>query len=198
MKPWSCAVALLSLSVGVHADDAPLRQQAEKGLRRAVEYFRKNVAVEGGSLWRYSDDLNKREGEGKATATQAWVQPPGTPSVGLAYLAAYEAIGNRYYLESARESAMALVKGQLRSGGWDYRIEFDPKARRGHAYRIDRDNEKGKNVSTLDDNTTQAAVRLLMRVDFALKRDDRAIHEAAMFALESLLKAQYPNGAWPQ
>jgi hypothetical protein len=126
------------------------------------------------------------------------VQPPGTPSVGLAYLAAYEATGDRYYLESARESATALVKGQLRSGGWDYRIEFDPKLRENYPYRVEKNNAKGRNVSTLDDNTTQSALRLLMRVDVALKREDRAIHEATLFALESLLKAQYPNGAWPQ
>jgi hypothetical protein len=50
----------------------------------------------------------------------------------------------------------------------------------------------------LDDNTTQAAIRLLMRVDQALGFKDAAVHESARFALASLLAAQYPNGAWPQ
>ena len=36
-----------------------------------------------------------------------------------------------------------------------------------------------------------------MRVDRTLDFKDAAIHEAALFALDSLLKAQYPNGAWP-
>ncbi|MDA2927101.1 polysaccharide lyase [Acidobacteria bacterium AH-259-G07] len=154
--------------------------------------------MQGGYLWRYSEDLARREGERKATATMAWVQPPGTPSVGMVYLSAYEATGDAYYVEAARETAHALVKGQLRSAGWDYQIEFDPELRKHYAYRIDTGNEGGRNVSTLDDNTTQAALRLLMRVDRALDFKDKKIHEAVEYALTGLLKAQYPNGAWPQ
>src|SRR4030095_15734276 len=37
-----------------------------------------------------------------------------------------------------------------------------------------------------------------MRVDLSLNQKDAAIHETAVYALESLLKAQYPNGAWAQ
>jgi len=96
-------------------------------------------------------------------------------------------------------TARALVKGQLASGGWDYRIEFDPAKRKANAYRVDgAPSERARNVSTLDDNTTQSAVRYLMHVDRALEFKDKEIHEAALFALDSLVKAQYPNGAWPQ
>src|SRR5215510_1801902 len=173
--------------IGVaRADEPELREKASAGLKRAVEYYRKNVATEGGYLWRYSDDLARREGEAKATATQVWVQPPGTPAVGMAYLAAHRATGDAYYLEAATEVARALVKGQLRSGGWDYKIEFDPKLRKDHAYRADG-GKGGRNVTTLDDNNTQEAIRFLMRVDLALKQKDAAIHEAAVFALDSLL-----------
>jgi len=41
-------------------------------------------------------------------------------------------------------------------------------------------------------------VRFLMRVDRELKFEDKRLHEAARFALDQLIKAQYPNGAWPQ
>jgi PelA/Pel-15E family pectate lyase len=191
-------LSLLACAVPSRGADEPLRDQAAKTLRKGVDFFRKQVATEGGYLWRYSADLKRREGENKATDTQAWVQPPGTPSVGMAYLAAFEATADRYYLDAARETAHALVRGQLRSGGWDYRIEFDPKARKKAAYRTDRGNEKGRNVTTLDDNTTQAALRLLMFVDRALGFKDEKVHEAALFGLDSLLMAQYPNGAWPQ
>jgi PelA/Pel-15E family pectate lyase len=37
-----------------------------------------------------------------------------------------------------------------------------------------------------------------MRVDRALDFKDAQIHDAARFALDSLVSAQYPNGAWPQ
>jgi hypothetical protein len=181
----------------VSADEPTLREKAVAGLRRAVEYHRKTVATEGGYLWRYSNDLARREGERKATVSQVWVQPPGTPSVGFAYLAAYDATGDAYYLDAATEVAHCLVRGQLRSGGWDYHIEFDPKLRPTYAYRVDGQTG-GRNVTTLDDNTTQAAIRLLMRVDAALKNKDAVIHNAARYSLDSLLKAQYPNGAWAQ
>src|SRR5262245_27243101 len=144
------AIILLALAASTWAAraDDDLREKASASLRKAVEYYRKNVATEGGYLWRYSDDLVRREGEAKATATQVWVQPPGTPAVGMAYLSAYHATGDTYYLEAATEVARALVRGQLRSGGWDYRIEFDPKLRKDHAYRADN-GTGGRNVSTL-------------------------------------------------
>ncbi len=178
--------------------DAPSAEEAAAALRKAVDFYRNEVSAEGGYLWRYSEDLATREGEGKANASTVWVQPPGTPSVGFAYLDVYELTGDRYYLEMAQDAAHALVKGQLESGGWEYRIHYDPKRRTDYAYRVPPNGETRFNTSTLDDNTTQAALRLLMRVDQALDFKDEAVHEAALYTLEKLLGAQYPNGAWPQ
>src|SRR5688572_21273202 len=195
---WS---ALVLLWVGsAMAQEADLPAQARAGLRRAVEFFRKEVAVQGTYLWQYSEDLSKREGEGKATVTQGWVQPPGTPSVGLVFLDAFEATGDAYYLEAARETAHGLIQGQLKSGGWTYMIEFDPTARKRFQYRtsINLPAKNARNVTTLDDGTTQTAVRFLARFDRVVKGEDKKVREALDYALESLLKAQYPNGAWPQ
>ena len=196
-------VAILSAGLWVPcpspAGSDPLtKQQAARALRKAVGFFRTEVSASGGYLWRYSEDLARREGEGKASETMVWVQPPGTPTIGGAFLEAYELTGDDYYLEAARETAYALVRGQLQSGGWDYRIEFDPQQRKRYAYRVDKDQRTGRNTSTLDDDTTQSAMRFLMRVDQTLGFKDEKIHQAAEFALKSLLKAQYPNGAWPQ
>ena len=140
---------------------------------------------------------------GRKVAKKVEVQRDGTPFVGMAYLDAYEATRDGYYLEAAREVARALVKGQYCSGGWDYFIEFDVQKRAQYPYRADERCGEGtparpERTTTLDDNVTQAAVRLLMRVDRDLGFNDAAIHEAAFFALDSLIKAQYPNGAWPQ
>ena len=44
----------------------------------------------------------------------------------------------------------------------------------------------------------QAALRCLMLTDKALEFTDAAIHDAAVYGLDRLLAAQYPNGAWPQ
>ena len=198
-KLISVSVVIIGMfSLSVNAGEVTLKDKCSKAMRRATNFFRTQVSAEGGYLWRYSEDLSRREGEGKATDTMVWVQPPGTPSVGMVYLTAYEATNDSYYLDAARDVAYALVKGQLRSGGWDYRIEFDPKRRQRYAYRVDPHKKGARNVSTLDDNNTQSAVRLLMRVDQALDFKDEKIHEAVEFALSTLLKVQYPNGAWPQ
>ena len=179
-------------------DVSAVRNEVETALAKAANFFRHHVAVERGYVWRSGVDLTLREGEGRVPAERVWVQPPGTPSVGLAYLAAYEATDDEEYLEAARETAHCLVRGQLRSGGWDYFIEFDPSVRERFAYRSNAPGDDQRNVSTLDDNTTQAALRLLIRVDVVLDRQDAAIREAVDYALEQLLTIQYPNGAWPQ
>ena len=94
------------------------------------------------------------------------------------------ATGDRFYLDAARDVALALVKGQYCSGGWDYFIEFDPQKRAQFPYRADGRCRAGgpsrnpERPTTLDDNVTQAAVRLLMRVDRELGFTDRAIHDA--------------------
>jgi len=77
---------VLALVATSEAADDSLRDRAAQGLRKACDFFQNEVSCEGGYLWRYSEDLQKREGEGKATATVVWVQPPGTPSVGMALL----------------------------------------------------------------------------------------------------------------
>ncbi len=193
----SSACLLVVVSTAIFADE-PLQDDASQSLKKAVGYFREHVASGGGYLWMYSADLSKREGEGVADDQTVWIQPPGTPSVGLVYLDAYDATGDKFYLETALEVGDCLVRGQLRSGGWDYRISFDPKQRKKYSYRVDPPTENARNTTTLDDNNTQAALRFMMRLDQTLGFKNKRIHEATEFALSSLLKAQYPNGAWPQ
>lgn len=196
--------SLLPLLCGVPLQgDEALQRNAVETMVKAASYFRGQVATNGGYLWLYESDLSRREGEGIASPTTIWVQPPGTPAVGMAFLRAWEATGDTLFLDGAVESARALAWGQLASGGWDYRIDFDPEASGQWHYR--RDVEQGdratgdrRNRSTLDDDNTQSALRLLMQVDRQLDFTDAQVHRAVLYGLESLLEAQYPNGAWPQ
>lgn len=179
--------------------DQALRKEAEEGLRRAILFFDQQVARHGGYVYQYSADLKEREGEGMAGPDEVWVQPPGTPAVGLAMLKAYERTGAPEFLEAARHAGECLIRGQLRSGGWASSIDFSDAGRRKYAYRMNPDRPKpGDNWTTFDDNKTQSALTFLMRLDQATKFRDERIHEATQFALEAVLKAQYPNGAWPQ
>lgn len=196
-----CLLALM-MGTSVSADDA-LKTQAKETMVKATQFFRSEVATEGGYLWAYKPDFSYRQGENPASETTIWVQPPGTPSIGMVYLEAYEATGDTLFLNGAVNAARALVWGQLASGGWDYRIDFDPEESKRWHYRRDvlaGDKETGerRNRTTLDDNNSQSAFQLLMRVDKVLGFKDETIHGAVMYGLDALLKAQYPNGAWPQ
>lgn len=174
----------------------PLRDPAAAALKKAVEHYRTRVARHGGYVYYTSLDLAERWGEGKATPDQVWVQPPGTPTVGMAFLAAYAATGGRECLDAAREAGAALVHGQLQSGGWTNLVDFGGGGRRAGRYR----NGKGGswNTSSLDDGQTQSALLFLVRLDAALESRDAAVRDAAEYGLSALLKAQFPNGGFPQ
>jgi hypothetical protein len=186
------------------AGESPQGESVRAALRRACQFYHDQCGKHGGYVWRYSRDLRLSEGEGEAGPDTVWVQPPGTPAIGMAFLEAYDATGEQPYLDWGREAAQALVRGQLQSGGWYYRIEFDPAERASWGYRDNsafRPSSRRKNstnITTLDDDTTTAALRLLIRVDQRLDQSDAAIHESAQFALKTLLSAQYPSGGWYQ
>jgi PelA/Pel-15E family pectate lyase len=197
---------LFSLAVPMQLRAGVSRAAAESSLLKATGFLG-SLATEGGYLWWYAPDLKERWGEGKATATQIWVQPPGTPAVGMALLRAWETTKNPRHLLAAEAAALALARGQLASGGWDYLVEFDPKARRKWAYRTDRAADANasslKNTTTFDDDNTQSALRFLMAYLDAAKdqeagRERQTIRAAAEYGLAKMLEAQYPNGAWPQ
>lgn len=182
--------------VAARTEDAPSREQARAAMKRAARFYHDTLALRGGYVYYYSPDLQRRLGEGVASPEQIWVQPPGTPTVGLAYLRAYEATGDKFYLDAATEAAEALIYGQLASGGWTNAVDFNPRGSRVALYRNGKG--QGKNYSTLDDGISQGAIRLLMHVDRAHQFENEQIHEAAQFALAALLKAQFPCGAFPQ
>lgn len=176
-----------------------LQTKARQALLKATNFFHSQVAVEGGYVYRVSEDLKYREGEGIADSQTVWVQPPGTPAVGLAYLQAHERTGEASILAAARDAAHCLVRGQLHSGGWQDHIDFSEDLRRKLAYRVDGPaGKKARNISTFDDDKTQSAVRFLIAYDQATKFSDAKVHEAVLFALESILKSQFPNGGFAQ
>lgn len=182
------------------AAENDLRAQAYSALNRGVAFYHQKVASHGGYVYFYSADLSKQEGEGKTTRETVWVQPPGTPSVGEAFLQAHLLTKDPACLAAAKDAAECLLQGQYRSGGWNASIEFDPAERAKQAYRVDppAPKKRQRNTSSLDDDKTQSALRFLMQLDRALKFQDQRIHDATLFALDSLLAAQFPNGGWAQ
>lgn len=178
-----------------HAEERVSDATVISAIRKAATFYRTKVAVHGGYVYYYSVDLSQRWGEGLATSDQIWVQPPGTPTVGRAFLKAYEATGDTYYLDAAREAAEALVYGQLRSGGWANAIDLHG---RKLGYRYAGGNRRKDGTSSLDDGQTQSAIQLVVLVDAALDFKNTEIHQSAITALDGLLAAQFPNGGFPQ
>ncbi len=196
---WRSASALLALLISSTSSSfalPPKKVEVTEAMRKAATYFRSEVAVHGGYVYFYSPDLQRRLGEGLATVTEIWVQPPGTPTVGMAYLKAWNATGDSLYLEAAREVGDALIYGQLQSGGWQNSINFDPSGLRLERYRNGKG--KGKNNSSLDDGISQSALQMMIQLDAALDFQAKSVHEAAEYGLRSLLNAQFSNGAFPQ
>jgi hypothetical protein len=158
-----------------NADDSQLAEETKGAMRKAATYYREKVSSHGGYVYSYSLDLKQRWGEGVASKDQIWVQPPGTPTVGLAFVNAFEATGDELYLDAAAEAAEALVYGQVKSGGWTNCIDFDPRGSRVSQYRNGKG--RGRNTSSLDDGQTQSAIRLLVQVDRSLKFQNKALQK---------------------
>ena len=188
-------LALLLLPATTRADDPALKADAARALKAAATYFHAKVAVRGGYVYYVTPDLAQRWGEGKASPTTVFVQPPGTPTVGEAFLDAFAATGDTFYRDAAKDAAECLANGQLQSGGWTQTIEFGP-ARRVGKYR--KMPGGAWNASSLDDDQTQAALRFLARADKALGFKNEAVGDAAKYGYDALLKAQFPNGGFPQ
>ena len=128
MRSLSFVILTAILSQTSTRGRADLKEDALAAMKKAATYYYRDVATHGGYVYFYSLDLQQRFGEGIATKDQIWVQPPGTPTVGMAFLKAYESTGDRFYLEAATAAAEALVYGQLKSGGWTNCIDFNSQA----------------------------------------------------------------------
>ena len=193
---WFSAVPAGISSPTAHAQTLISPARAEAAMAKAADFFTTKIAVHGGYVYYTSLDSPLRLGEGIATKDQIWVQAPGTPTVGMAFLAAYKATGDARYLQAARDAADALIYGQLQSGGWTASIDFDPKGKGTALYRIGKG--RGKNNSSLDDGITQQTLRFLIQLDVIEQGRNGSVREAVKLGLQALFAAQFPNGGFPQ
>ena len=119
---WLTLLALVLFAAPAAAQ--PDRAEVERTMRRATEYMVEHVSTEGGYVWSYLPDMSRRWGEAEATPDMIWIQPPGTATMGQIFLDAFHATGDDYYYRAAERVGEALVRGQHRSGGWQYFIDF--------------------------------------------------------------------------
>lgn len=215
------AFAALSLSAQEPAPDSPAKppqavaekpkvepypsvDQVQTAVRKTVAFARSNLSFAGGYATKWSRDLKESRTSDTQGAALISIEAPGTPVMGMMFLKAWLATGDRLHLQAAREAAGALLWTQLASGGWstyhDYAL---PSARKQH-YRRDLDagdTERGERRAhtTLDDDKSQLALLFLLELAHLPESNaDAGLQAAVRFGLDALLAAQAPNGGWPQ
>lgn len=202
MKILLIAASLLPASFLAAA--APDPAEVTQAMKKATAFYTEKLAQHGGYASSWEKDLSMAYVEGKKSPTAISIQPPGTSTVGFALVRAYQATGDEQFLKAARAAAQALIECQLASGGWPADYDFDSaKGKKFHLRQqaLAGDVEPGKRnaLSTLDDNKTQSALLFLLELaHLPESKDDRPLQDCLKFGLDSLLGAQYPNGAWPQ
>lgn len=182
---------------------APTSAAILAAMKRATAFMTDEAAVEGGYVWTYLPDFSRRWGELEAAPTMIWVQPPGTGSMGHAFLDAYHSTGDEQFYEAAKSAADALVRGQHPAGGWNYVIDTagEESLRRWYdtygknAWRMEEFQRYYGNA-TFDDAGTSEASQLLLRL--YLEKREPAYLAPLQMAVRFVLDSQYPNGGWPQ
>jgi PelA/Pel-15E family pectate lyase len=194
------AFLALTLPAAAQAQD---RSEIERTMHRATQFMVERVANRGGYVWSYLPDMSRRWGEIEARPSMVWVQPPGTATMGHLFLDAYHATGDDYYYRAAASAADALIRGQHRSGGWNYFIDFAGTrstqqwyATIGrNAWRMEEFQHYSDNA-TFDDAGSSEAMQLLLRM--YLERREAKYRAPLDRAIGFVLNSQYPIGGWPQ
>jgi hypothetical protein len=194
-------IAFAALTVLLVCDTAQASQSTRAEIlatmKKATTFMVEKVALRGGHVWVVSEDLSRRWGEVPARPSQIWLQG-GTERMGQVLLDAYEATGDRYYLDAARKAADALVFGQHPLGGWHYFIDFDPKGipewYETQASHFSWGFEEYRHYygnATYDDHVSSDAGQFLLR--FYVTTLETAYREPVMRILSFLLVSQYPR-----
>ena len=179
MIRWLYLCAAFSVSLSAFAQRPLDDREVSAALLRATRFMTGRIAVHGGYAWTSSADGRYSNGEGVAGPQRVWVQPPGTPAVGLSFLRVYEVTKDPIALGAAKDAAHALIRGQNDLGGWQHTIRF---------------NHPKSNYVSFDDDQTQTAIRILMALDQQIDND--SLTYAIEKSLNMMLAAQLENGGW--
>ena len=176
-------------------------------MRRAARHMDEQVSFRGGYVWQYLPDLSVSWGEMEAKRSMCWIQPPGTPTAGHAFLDAYHATGEELFYNAAVRTAQALMAAQHPAGGWNYIHDFAGEASLKHWYetigingwRLEEFQHYYGNA-TFDDAGTAVSSQFLLRM--YLEKKDAQFKPALDRAIDFVVQAQFQggvaDGGWPQ
>jgi PelA/Pel-15E family pectate lyase len=181
----------------------PQGPAALAAMKRATRFMTDTVAYKGGYVWAYLPDFSRTWGEMEAKRTMLWVQPPGTATMGHAFLDAYHATGDDQFWRAAVATTRALVAAQHKAGGWNYIHDFAGEASLkdwyatigANGWRLEEFQHYYGNA-TFDDAGTAEASQLMLRMHLERRSDEfrPPLERAIAFVLDS----QYRIGGWPQ
>lgn len=183
------------------------RGAALDAMRRAARHMDEQVSYRGGYVWQYLPDLSVSWGEMEAKRSMCWIQPPGTPTAGHAFLDAYHATGEELFYNAAVRTAQALMAAQHPAGGWNYIHDFAGEESLKHWYdtigingwRLEEFQHYYGNA-TFDDAGTAVSSQFLLRM--YLEKKDPQFKPALDRAIDFVVKAQFEggvaDGGWPQ
>jgi PelA/Pel-15E family pectate lyase len=187
----------------VDVSKKPQGQAALAAMKRATSFMTDTVAYKGGYVWAYLPDFSRTWGEMEAKRTMLWVQPPGTATMGHAFLDAYHATGDEQFWRAAVASTRALVQAQHPAGGWNYIYDFAGEASLkdwyatigANGWRLEEFQHYYGNA-TFDDAGNAEASQLMLRMHLEGKSSEfkQPLEKAIAFVLDS----QCPVGGWPQ
>jgi PelA/Pel-15E family pectate lyase len=201
LSAWLTACAQTSKPIDVSSK--PQGRAALAAMKRATTFMTDTVAYRGGYVWAYLPDFSRTWGEMEARRTMLWVQPPGTATMGHAFLDAYHATNDDQFWRAAVSTARALMQAQHPSGGWNYIYDFAGEASLkdwyatigANGWRLEEFQRYYGNA-TFDDAGTSEASQLMLRMHLERRSDEfrPPLEKAIRFVLDS----QYPVGGWPQ
>lgn len=177
MKPL--ILLILFLSTTSFTAFADLKRDATRAVEDGIRFFQ-TTSIEGGYVWYVTPDFDERWGEGPTDDQTIEVQPPGTPTVGMTFMRAYDVTKYNTAMRAAKAAAEALIGGQNNLGGWGHTIHFDKPA---------------PLLASFDDNQTQSALSFLMA--FEQKFVDDIALSAVEKGLNLMTTSQLANGGWP-
>ncbi|MDG2308054.1 MAG: pectate lyase [Candidatus Binatia bacterium] len=197
-RTWFLAIAVAMTLCGA----APAaRAELPPAVRTAIEAMLECERPEGGWMYvcapeRGSRGVTKIVNLGVRVRSTLGLEPfdlivmrsPGTPAAGLLLLEAWERSGEERFLDDAKRTGDLILDLQLPGGGWFSEM---PVHGRELAFWF----KWYVPWSTLDDDVTTGAVRLLLRL-FQATGDER-YRVSAERGLDLLVEAQLPSGAWP-
>lgn len=199
MKRILCLLILVLVLKPVFGQEKTVRNT----MKAATRFMMEKVSCQGGFVWQYLPDMSRSWGELEARRSMVWVQPFGTPSVGLVLVEAYEVTKDTYYLKAAMKVAKTLIKGQLPCGGWNYVFDLqgEDSLRTWYetvgknAWRLEEFQHYYGNATFDDGGTIESGLFLLQ-----LKKHtkDKMVAVALEKVIRLVLESQYPSGGWPQ